>query len=390
MQRILTPENRIRTAATNLATDEFSSQNNRSLLLDIISLKFQDLFIKSIPEKNFPPLVFVVLVEISVCPFQKKKMQGSITTAVVQRVFLSAALLRSAVAAVEGGEIHRPGVQQIGAHKPIVISSTANSDIAPVTSRIGDKISNTYSFYHPGASYISLHFKHMDLGEGCSIAVREASKFDMSYELTGKGRHNLGTFWARHIYGDSIDIELTCENWQTKAEFEVDEFVAGFPEVDLHDFGGRKRNLRGNDGASVDPAFPSPLLGGDARELSICGVSDMRNAQCYQSSHATEYDKAGAVAKVIIRGSGVCTGWLVGPNNMFITNEHCIQNAEQALDADYIFDYEVEGGGDCNRANRRERSTSEVTYEASDFVGVSWKDDWALIKLSGNPVSKHG
>jgi len=346
------------------------------------------LFIKSISEQ-FPSFVFF---EIRLSISKKGKMRVSIATTIVPRLLLSSALLRAAVAAVEGDdETYRPGVLQIGAHEPIAISSTAaNSDVVPVTGRVGDKISSTYSFRQPGASYISLHFKHMDLGEGCSISIREASKFDTSYELTGKGRHNLGTFWARHIYGDSIDIELTCEDWKTKAEFEIDEFVAGFPEVGLRDFGGRKRNLRGNDDAGADPAFPSPLLGRDGRQLSLCGVSDMRNAQCYQSSHPTEYDKAGAVAKVIIRGSGVCTGWLIGPNNMFITNQHCIRSEKQALNADYVFDYEVEGGGDCNRANRRDHSASEVTYEASELVGVSWINDWALVKLSGNPVSKHG
>ena len=80
----------------------------------------------------------------------------------------------------------------------------------------------------------------------------------------------------------------------------------------------------------------------------------------------------------------------MGPNNVFITNEHCIQNREQALTSDYIFDFEVDGGGDCNTFNKRERSTSEITYEATDLLAISKVDDYVLIQLAGNPVDRHG
>ena len=312
---------------------------------------------------------------------------SSYLKATIIQLLASAALISNAAAALDEGALRRPGILQIGSHEPIVISSNAYSEIQPAIVRDASEISKTYSFYHPGASFIAVHFQHMDLGEGCSITVQEASRGEMSHAYTGKGRQDLGTFWAQHIYGDSIEIILACEDWETKAEFEVDEYAAGFPEDALHDSRGRKRNLRRGE---TDNSFPPPFIGRDGRELSICGTNDMRNAQCYESDFPTEYNLAGAVAKVHIHGTGVCTGWLVGPNNVFVTNSHCIRTEEEALTSDYIFDFEVEGGGDCNSANIREHSISEITYEASELLGVSDVDDYVLIKLAGNPVSKHG
>lgn len=303
-------------------------------------------------------------------------------------ILVSAALFANAAAALEEGTIRRPGILQIGSHEPMVISSNAYSEIQPTIVREGSEISKTYSFYHPGASYIAVHFEHLDLGPGCSITVREAfTHGEVGNVYTGKGRHGLGAFWSHHTYGDSVEIILACEDSETKAEFEVDEYAAGFPESTLGDFRGRKRSLRrGVTGNSVPP----PFLGRDGRELTICGTNDMRNAQCYASDFPIEYQVAGAVAKVHIHGTGVCTGWLVGPNNIFVTNEHCIRNENEALTADFIFDYEAEGGADCNKANLRDRSTSHVIYEGSELLAISKKDDYALIKLAGNPTSRHG
>ncbi|CAJ1965177.1 unnamed protein product [Cylindrotheca closterium] len=317
-------------------------------------------------------------------------MQSSfLLKAIIIQLLASAAFICGAAAALDEGALRRPGILQIGSHEPIVISSNAYSEIQPTIVRELSKISKTYSFYHPGASYIAVHFQHMNLGEGCSITIQEASRGDMSHSYTGKGRQDLGTFWDHHIYGDSIEIILACEDWETSAEFEVDEYAAGFPEDALRDSRGRKRSLR-RGSETTDNSFPPPFIGRDGRELSICGTNDMRNAQCYEADFPTEYNLAGAVAKVHIHGTGVCTGWLVGPNNVFVTNRHCIRTDEEALTSDYIFDFEVEGGGDCNSANIKERSVSEITYEATELLAASDIDDYVLIKLAGNPVSKHG
>jgi lysyl endopeptidase len=282
-------------------------------------------------------------------------------------------------------DIRRPGILQIGEHIATHISFDADSEISPVVSQQGDSFKKTYSLTHQGASYIALHFANMDLDASCKIEISDADD-QQKYVMTGRGRHNQGMFWARHINGDSIKIDFFCDDWSSKAVFGIDEYVAGFPDAGI---GIRNRNLRGQNSRSENP-FP-PLEGRDGRELTICGTNDMRNAQCYASEEfSTEYNAAKAVAKIIMNGSGVCTGWLVGENNVLITAEHCIQNAQQAMNAEYIFNYEKEGGGDCSRSGVKENSSTEITYEADELIAAVIMDDYALISLTGNPVATHG
>eukprot|EP00980_Cylindrotheca_fusiformis_P021381 scaffold8253_cov57-Cylindrotheca_fusiformis.AAC.3 len=60
------------------------------------------------------------------------------------------------------------------------------------------------------------------------------------------------------------------------------------------------------------------------------------------------------------------------------------------MNAEYIFNYEKEGGGDCAGAGVKDRSNSEVFYEADDLIAAVFMDDYALIRLRGNPVATHG
>lgn len=278
-------------------------------------------------------------------------------------------------------DIRRPGILQIGEHITTHISSSnADSELAPAIIQDGEySYKKTYSLTHSGASYISLHFASMELDESCKMEIGSADD-EQKYEMVGRGRHNQGMFWARHINGDSIKIDLSCEDWSRKAIFEIDEYVAGLPSEDSN------RNLRGQTASSPF----APLEGRDGRDLTLCGSNDMRNAQCYASGEfSTEYNTAKPVAKIIIQGSGVCTGWLV-EGNILITAEHCIQNTQQAMNAEYIFNYETQGGKDCSRSGVKDGSSTEVNYEAAELLTSVFMDDYALIRLSGNPGATHG
>jgi lysyl endopeptidase len=261
------------------------------------------------------------------------------------------------------------GPLQIGEHFPIRLSSQESD--SSINSSVTGKGSKTYTIHHPGASYIAVHFANIDLDPSCSMEISDANG-EQRTVMRGRGRQDLGTFWARHIEGEIMEVTLKCNGNNKKADFVIDDYVAGYPK-DHHTTEERKRNLRAQD----------PFAQDLSRDLSICDTDDKENAKCYQTSHQVEYGKAKAVARLIINGSGGCTGWLVGPNNVLLTNEHCITSNSDAQNTDYQFMYE---GANCGS-----NSVSGVsTFDGLNLLKDNYAKDYALVQLSGNPVDTFG
>jgi hypothetical protein len=272
---------------------------------------------------------------------------------------------------------------QIGTHNQILITSRDNdSDITPLRFGECESTRKTYTIFHEGATYIALHFANMNFDEGCTMQVDSANE-EQRYVMRGRGRNDRGTFWARHIEGDTVVLKVQCDNEEKKADFEIDDYVAGLKELDMivGEEMNPERNLRGAD------LFPL-----DGRHLSLCDEDDMRNAQCYLGS--VEYETSKAVARLLIAGSTLCTGWLVGADNLLLTNEHCFQSKDEALDTDYEFMFEVSGGGDCTTQVGREATSGSVKYDASELLAISKDYDYALVRLiedpSNPPLSTYG
>jgi lysyl endopeptidase len=167
-------------------------------------------------------------------------------------------------------------------------------------------------------------------------------------------------------------LTLKCNGKNKKAEFSIDEYVAGYPEGHPAT-NERKRNLRGAE----DP------FANLSRELAICSDDDKQNAVCYQSNYSGEYNKAKAVARLLIGGSAACTGWLVGPNNMLLTNEHCITSNSDAQNTDYQFMFE---SGSCGSNT----ASAFSTFDGTSLLKDNYSKDYALVQLTGNPVGTYG
>jgi hypothetical protein len=124
--------------------------------------------------------------------------------------------------------------------------------------------------------------------------------------LSGKGKQEMGSFWAHHVTGSCMDIALQCTTSKDDITFEIDDYVAGYPDtVFTHekapDESDATRNLR----SELDNPFAP------SRDLSICGADNKKNAVCYNTAaFKTEYGKARAVARLFINGSSACTGWV--------------------------------------------------------------------------------
>ena len=280
----------------------------------------------------------------------------------------------------------RKGPEQIGSHYPILISSDdLQSDILPIVSSDGRR--NTYSLTHKGASYIALHFANMDLKPSCSLEITDAEGEQFTL-MRGRGRADQGTFWARHVKGESVVIILQCNGQKHETDFVIDEYVAGYSKDPGEKPKEQDRFLRSSRQEEEEDLSSFLSAMSTARHLSICGADDKRNAVCFKNSHPTEYDRARAVARIFIKGSGACTGWLVGSENILITNQHCINTIQDLLNSDFEFMGEEatcsSTSGNCWMCDRG------TIFDGSQLLFANANLDLAIIKLAGNPLQNYG
>ena len=254
---------------------------------------------------------------------------------------------------------------QIGEHIPVQISSDDTaSDIQPV---IVDG-AKQYTITKAGSSYISVHFANLDLHRKCAMTIADANG-QQATEMLGRGRKNLGTFWGHHVEGDTMILTLSCKVENKRADFLIDGFAAGYPNDQ-----DRKRHLRRDDRLARRTQVGAK---------TVCTADDKLNAKCYESSHPTEYTKAKAVARLVVNGMYGCTGWLVGPNNLLLTNYHCIKTTADAMNTDFQFMFE---GASCDS----DQITNSETYDALTLIKSDSVRDYSLIQLDGDAVTKYG
>jgi hypothetical protein len=242
---------------------------------------------------------------------------------------------------------------QAGSHVDIVITSSGRSDVLARPTTGG----RTYTLHHAGATYIALHFAEFNLAPGDRVVVSDGVG-EQRYEMSGLGKMQARTFWAQHVKGDTAVIEfVSADPVDARHGFVIDEYVAGFIPLDAPD------------------------------TEAICGGDDKRNAACYQGTYSTEYDKGRAVARLLIQGSSLCTGWLASANNHLVTNEHCITSAAAATSTDYEFMAEAPN---CNDGNCQLCYAGDV-YSGATFIQDNAALDYALVRItSGDPAGLYG
>ncbi len=263
------------------------------------------------------------------------------------------------------------GQIQAGVHLP--------ADIQPASPYPGQQQGTgpvlvwSHALHHPGATYIAVHFMDFDLGEGDYLLVSDAAG-GQSYTLTGRGKLDAGTFWSQHIKGDTALLQLIVAGPAGGPGFRIDEYVAGF--LDLDHLPAQADEGKGDE----TPAGP--------REVeALCGADDKKNAVCYRDSHPAMYAQGRPVARLLIQGSVVCTGWLASPFNHLITARHCISTPAAALSTDYEFMAETP---DCGTASCLLCHPGQVfsggVMEQSDIA-----QDYALIRIAaGQPAVSYG
>ncbi|MCK4341239.1 MAG: hypothetical protein KAY37_05885 [Phycisphaerae bacterium] len=87
-----------------------------------------------------------------------------------------------------------------------------------------------YELIHPGATYIALHFTDFDLAPGDYLMVSDPEG-EQTYTMEGRGKMDAGTFWAQHIKGDIVILELVKMSPEGGRGFRIDEYVAGWLDL---------------------------------------------------------------------------------------------------------------------------------------------------------------
>ncbi|MDA8017624.1 MAG: serine protease [Thermoanaerobaculia bacterium] len=233
----------------------------------------------------------------------------------------------------------------------------------------------------PGASFITPHFGHFDLPRGARVVVRSPDR-TRSWTFTGYGKARSyieGGFWGLHIYGETAVVELFSKVRVPAGAVVIDAFSHGFPDARWPDAG----KSAADEALSKDYWWQRAV----GHEKAICGSDDSDWARCYQSSEPAIYNESRAVARLLINGSGACTGWLVGSDGHLMTNEHCITSSSDAANTNYEF--LAEGSCSTNCASWGACPGTVVATSAS-LVKDNATLDYALLELPTNPTGTYG
>ena len=251
--------------------------------------------------------------------------------------------------ALAGPAIAQP--LQVGQHRAISIASESLGRADGLRTPTGWR----FEIHEEGATFIAVHFEQFNLPPGESVTISDAQG-NQRYTLSGRGKMNAGRFWAQYVSGDTAVLEFTTRRASPRG-FRIDSYSAGSIEL------------------------------GDPGQEAICGIDDKENAICYASSHPTEYARAQALARLVMyrsNGTYVCTGWLASAQNHFVTNEHCVTSADEALNTDFDFGYEDSA---CNTND----ASIALRISGSTFIQDSAALDYALVHFpNDDPAATYG
>jgi lysyl endopeptidase len=229
----------------------------------------------------------------------------------------------------------------------------------------------TLTYHYPGASYVKLHFSRAVLRPGDSLVVADPTGTE-SYRYTAEDLQ--ADPWAMSISGDTATVRLEQGSYDPLG---LRTRLAGLGvSVD--------KVARGNAAATGAPAPEGPTQQRDRAE-SICrGADEKRDAVCYKASHPAEYQKAKAVARMLIDGVELCTAFRLGPNNRMLTNNHCVASGSDVRRSEIWFNYE------CARCDGYDVLRTTKVY-GDQLLATDRTLDYSLFSVRGfDSISKFG
>ncbi|MCP4589542.1 MAG: trypsin-like peptidase domain-containing protein [bacterium] len=279
------------------------------------------------------------------------------------------------------------GITQVGEEVRLTFKSPAVAiDLRGLPYKAAPRMVWSEEIYSPEASYIAPHFGRFDLPPGSYLIVRSPDG-SRSWKYTGFGKGTLGRsegFWGIHIHGDTAILELYSNRPLPAAMVEVDSFARGYAQISVPQVPAPDP-----EPLPLPDPDPEPLpLPDPEGEEAICGADDSQWAKCYESSEPTVYDRSRAVARLLINGTGACTGWLVGSAGHLLTNEHCIDDATTAMNTNYEF--MAEGSTCTTNCGSWFACPGTVVATSATLVRSDWALDYTLVQLPTNPTPTYG
>jgi trypsin-like peptidase len=233
-------------------------------------------------------------------------------------------------------------------------------------------------FSYPGASYVKVHFGRMAMLPGDYLTVSNPDGTE-SYRYAAPGVLNTGPAdkWAMSVTGDTAVVEMHRAAGDAlglgpllgNLGVDVDQVARGFS--------------RSEQRAQPEDQLSAP--GRTGKEESVCGSDTSSDAVCYRSADPVAYTKSKAIARLLINGTELCTGWRVGPNNRMLTNNHCFTTSAEAYDTEVWFNYQCAkcGGYDVFRPTKVWGSKVVSTDHTYDYT-LFTVDDFAAVRKFGS------
>ncbi|WP_062266275.1 PKD domain-containing protein [Endozoicomonas arenosclerae] len=216
------------------------------------------------------------------------------------------------------------------------------------------------------ASFIKVHFKRFNVPQGMAVEVSSPDRSQV-YQYgpalnTPKtwnpelGENGIDRFSSLSIIGSTAIVRLIGSSKEPNAipVVEIDSYQKGLPEEDIQHL----------------MQFP------ENGTESICGNDQKRSVACFSDSFPTEVAHSAPVARLLIAGRSLCTGWRVGEGNLLFTNNHCVESASEARNTEVWFNYQLEtcGGSSANR--------TVVTVD--ELIKTNARLDYSVLSLN-NP-----
>lgn len=219
---------------------------------------------------------------------------------------------------------------------------------------------NPIVFSEPGASFIKVHIAELSLPEGATLEIASPDRSEIFHYREGlntpmtidasAGDNGTTRFSAMSVTGDAVEVRLLGN--RANAKVVIDSIQVGLPNEQIE---------------QIVNANPNG-------EESICGSDNKQAAVCYADSHSTEYQHSKPVARLLIDGRSLCTAWRVGPDNLLMTNNHCIETAAEAANTEVWFNYQLASCGG-SRA-----TTTKV--QANQLLETGYTLDYSLFTVS--------
>ncbi|TDO39930.1 trypsin-like peptidase [Paractinoplanes brasiliensis] len=232
------------------------------------------------------------------------------------------------------------------------------------------------TFRYPGASYVKLHFSRIALLPGDYVTVANADGTE-SYRYDAPENSADSDRWAMSVTGDTAVLEvhrgapdlLGLGRLAGGLGVDVDRVARGYSRTE--------------QGRQPERQLTAP--GRTGREESVCGSDTSADAVCYRSSDPVAYTKSKAIARLLINGTELCTGWRVGTQNRMLTNNHCFTSSSEAYDTEVWFNYQCArcGGYDVYQPTKVWGAQVIATDRTYDFT-LFTVDKFASIEKFGH------